>query len=209
MKLTPTQGWRSTISRRVSEREIRRRVIFSNLRRSTARHDVISKYVRGHVPIIYREFFAMMIGALITFWIAAVSLSFLFHVSALYTYAVLGLVYSIQATYYKYRLSTDPNYKIPKCRCNARQNENMEKVLKSSESAILRVPNSLLAVLFYSALIIANYFGRTDMLVPIALLAFCASAYLTYVMVTKIGSLCANCINISALNILILLQLLL
>jgi len=35
-----------------------------------------------------------------------------------------------------------------------------------------------------------------------------ASAYLSYVMIRKVSALCGTCINISALNVLILLQLL-
>ena len=37
----------------------------------------------------------------------------------------------------------------------------------------------------------------------------CASAYLSYQMVVKIRSLCVNCVNVSALNLLILVWVLL
>lgn len=200
MKLTTTSGWRSTISRRVREREIQRQIMYNNLR----------KYVRDRVPTLLREFLTMIVGSLVAFWIIGELLMIVFHVSPFYTYAMLGLFYSIQSTYYKYRLSVDPNYKIPKCRCNARQrqNENMEQVLKSTDSTILRIPNSVFALLFYSVVLIMRYFGHLDTLVLVAVVAFCVSVYMSYVMVFKIGSLCANCINISTLNMLILLQVL-
>ena len=196
MKLTTTSGWRSTISHRVREREIQRQIMYNNL----------GKYVRDRVPPLFREFLRMIVGSLVAIWIIGELLLIVFHVSPFYTYAILGLFYSIQSTYYKYRLSVDPNYKIPKCRCNARHNENMEQVLKSTDSTILRIPNSVFAMLFYSVVLIMRYFGHLNTLVLVAVIAFCVSVYMSYVMIAKIGSLCANCINISALNMLILLQ---
>lgn len=199
MKPITTSGWRSTISRRVREREIQRQIRYNNLR----------KYVSERVPPLFREFLTMVVGALGAFWLIGELLLLVFHVSPFYTYAVFGLFYSIQSTYYKYRLSMDPNYKIPKCRCHARQNENMEHVLKSADSTILRIPTSVFALLFYCVSLIMRYFGHWNTLVLVAVVAFCVSAYMSYVMVARIGSLCRNCINISALNVLILLQLLL
>ena len=146
----------------------------------------------------------MMMGALLGFWIIGKLLEYTLHINPLYTFPVFGLLYSMQATYYKYRLSVDPNYKIPKCRCAGRQNDNMETVLQSRESTILGVPNSVLAIVFYSTLLIMSHFSHLDIMMPIAIVAFCESVYLSYVMVVKIGSLCENCINTSALNILIL-----
>ena len=198
MKPIITSGWRSTISRRVREREIQRQIRYNNL----------LKYVRDRVSPLFREFLSMVVGSLGAFWLIGELLLLVFHVSPFYTYAVLGLFYSIQSTYYKYRLSVDPHYKIPKCRCKARQNENMEQVLKSVDSTILRIPNSVFALLFYSVVLIMRYFGHLNTLVLVAIVAFCVSAYMSYVMIAKIGTLCANCINISALNMLILLQVL-
>jgi hypothetical protein len=40
----------------------------------------------------------------------------------------------------------------------------------------------------------------------LAILAVLGSLYLSYVMVVKITSLCGTCINVAALNVLILLQ---
>lgn len=198
MKLTSTSGWRSPISRRVREREIQRQIRYNNL----------LKYVRDRVPPLFREFLTMIVGSLVAFWLIGELLLIVFHVSPFYTYVVLGLFYSIQSTYYKYRLSVDPDFKIPKCRCNARQNENMEQVLKSTDSTILRIPNSVFAMLFYCVLLILRYFGHLNTLLLVAVVAVCVSVYMSYVMIAKVGSLCANCINISTLNMLILLQVL-
>jgi uncharacterized membrane protein len=208
MRLIPIHEWRSTISRRVSEREIRRQIMYNHLRKTAAGHDGLANYVRNHVPHIFREFIGMLMGSLFAFWIIGKVLSYALYANPLYTYALFGLFYSAQSAYYKHRLSKDPDYRIPKCRCNGRQNENTAKVLNSRESVILRIPSSVFAALYYFTLLIIRYFGYLDTVTPVAIVALCASAYLSYVMVVKIGSLCANCINISALNILILFQVL-
>jgi len=200
--------WWNTIFQRVRKRDIRRQIMYNNFRKASARHNLLSNFVAVHVPPILREFLEMMIGSLLGLLIIVKLLEYALHINPLYILPVFGLLYAIQATYYKYRLSVDPNYKIPKCGCANRQNENMEMVLRSRESTILGVPNSVLAIVFYSTLLTMNYFRQVDIAMLAAIVAFCGSVYLSYVMVNKIGSLCENCINISALNILILLHVL-
>jgi uncharacterized membrane protein len=101
----------------------------------------------------------------------------------------------------------DPGYKIPKCRCAGRGDDNTETVLKSRQSAILRIPNSVLGVAVYIAFLLSVYLGHTGTAMSLAVVAVLASAYLSYIMVVKIAGLCANCINVAALNVLILWQL--
>jgi uncharacterized membrane protein len=116
-------------------------------------------------------------------------------------------VYSLQSTYYKYRLSTDPEFAIPSCRCASKRLEGTETVLRSRQSAILGVPNSLVAVAVYSAIALAAVIGDGRIALALAIVAVLASSYLSYVMLAKIRSLCSLCINIAALNVLILWQL--
>jgi uncharacterized membrane protein len=201
-------GWWSVISKRVRERDIQRQVMYNNIRKASTRHNDIANFVAGRVPAIILKFLEMMLGSLLGFWIIGKLLEYTLHLNQLYTFPVFGILYSMQATYYKYRLSVDPNYKTPKCRCAGSRNGNMEKVLQSKESAILGVPNSVWAAVFYSTLLIAMYFRYLAIMTPVAIVAFFGSMYLSYVMVVKIGSLCENCINIIALNILILFQIL-
>ena len=182
--------------------------MYDNVRKAGARPNYLADFVATHVPAILLEFLKMMMGSLLGFWLIGKLLEYTLDINPLYTFPVFGLLYSMQATYYKYRLSVDPNYEIPKCRCAGRQNDNMKTVLQSRESAILGVPNSVLAAVFYSTLLIMSYFGHLDIVMTVAIMAFCGSVYLSYVMVVKIGSLCKNCIDIGALNILILFQVL-
>ena len=189
--------WLSATSRRVRDKDILRQILYRRLASEVARR----------LPVLLPEYLKLLMGSLLGFWVSAKLLAYFFHANPLYTLSVFGLVYSIQATYYKYRLSVDPDYKIPKCRCGGRQNENAEKVLLSTESAILRIPSSVLGVALYAALPLLVYAGRADMAMPLAIVAVLASAYLGYVMVVKIGGVCVNCINLAALNVLILWQL--
>jgi uncharacterized membrane protein len=125
----------------------------------------------------------------------------------LYSLAVFGLVYSLQATYYKYRLSTDPDYKVPKCRCAGSRNDNTEVVLQSRESATLGIPKSVFGAVLYSALFVMVYAQDTEAALSLAIIAVLMSVYLSYVMVIRVKSLCMNCINVASLNALILWQL--
>jgi len=201
-------GWWSIISRRVHQREIRRQILFNDVRKIGLRRNYLGSYMADRIPVLLPEFLKMMIGSLLALWIIAKLLGYVFHASPLYTFAVFGLIYSVQATYYKYRLSVDPNYRIPKCRCVGYRDGDTETVLKSKESAILRVPNSVFGAVFYSTLLVLAYLKHIEAVRLVATVAVVVSAYLSYVMVVKIGSLCVNCINVGALNVLILLQVL-
>jgi uncharacterized membrane protein len=191
-------GWLDAIVRRVREREIRRQILFNRT----------SRYMEGHVPVLLPDFLKMLMGSLIGFWVIVTLLSYIPHANPLYTLPVFALLFSLQAAYYKYRLSVDPGYKIPKCRCAGRGDDNTETVLKSRQSAILRIPNSVLGVAVYVALLLSVYLGHTGTAMSLAVVAVLASAYLSYVMVVKITSLCVNCVSVAALNLLILWRLL-
>jgi len=190
--------WQGALARSVGERDVKRQVRYNDLR----------KLVNAHVPEIFREYFTMIVGGLIAFWLVAELLFLAFHVQPLYTYVSLGLLYALQSTYYKYRLWKDPNYKIPKCRCNSRPNENMAQVLKSKSSVVMHIPISALAILFYVLLGVAWYVGYANATLVIAVAALCISAYMSYTMIHRIGSLCSICVNITALNVLIMVRLL-
>lgn len=197
----------SAISRRVHEREIRRQILANRIPKSL-RSDYLLRCVAGRIPALLPDLIKLMIGSFFAFWLIGKLLDYVFYATPLYTFAALGFMYSVQATYYKYRLSLDPGYKIPRCGCAGFRDDNTEKVLTSSKSAIWKIPNSVLGAVLYSALIVLSYLRHTDSVRLVAFIALVVSAYLSYIMVVKIGSLCINCINVSALNVLILLQVL-
>src|SRR6266516_2500977 len=180
------------ISRRVREREVRRQLLHNRLRKATVRR----------VPSLLPEFLKVATASLIGFWIIAELLAYVSGPRPLYTLTVLGLVYSLQVTYYRYKLSADPGYRIPRCNCAGGGNDDTETVLRSRHGALLRIPNSVLGVALYSALFVYVYDRDAALLLEI--LAVLESLYLSYAMVVKITSLCATCINVAALNVLIL-----
>ncbi len=186
-----------TIFHRAREREIRGRIL----------HERIRQALVSRLPAELPDFLQMLLGSLIGFWILAALLSYFADVKPLYIFAGLGLVYSLQLTYYKIKVSLDPTYTIPKCRCAGRANDKTELVLRSRESAILGTPNSVISTLLYAALFVVLSTGTHGVALALGVLAVVGSTYLSYVMVVRIASLCPTCVNIVALNALILWQL--
>jgi uncharacterized membrane protein len=204
--VTQMSQWWRTISRRAGEREVRRLVWYGHTRRALADGASFIDDFGDWFPAIWRDFAKIMSGALLAFWLTGYLLSAAAGVEPLLVYLLLALFYSAQSTYYEYRLAADPDYKIPKCRCaKTPRSIDTEKVLKSTEGELLSwVPNSLLAAIFYAALLTLACDRQLFAVGSLALAACLFSAYLGYVMVSRIGSLCTNCINIGALNVLVL-----
>ena len=198
-------GWWNEIRRRVRDRDIERQILYSRVRQAGVR-PYLERYLPGGLPALVPEFLKTLLGTVIAFWIIASLLSYFVHARPLYTLAAFGLFYSLQATYYKYRLAVNPDYQIPKCKCAGAAKDGTETVLKSGASAILGIPTSALGVVLYAALLLLVSAGLAGPAMLMAVLAMVASAYLAYVMVARIGGLCSTCINIAALNVLILWQ---
>jgi uncharacterized membrane protein len=195
--------WLAPIERRVREREIRRQLLHSRVRHGISALGLVARPVSGPLP----EFLRTLGGSLLGLWIIALLLEYTTGARSVWTFAVLGIVYSLQATYHKHKLSVDPSYRIPRCGCTGRRDDDSEAVLRSRGSAILGVPNSVLALALYPGLLLLLYTGHGETATLLASAAVAASAYLSYVMVARLASLCATCINVVALNVLILWQL--
>jgi uncharacterized membrane protein len=201
------QGWWDSIARRAGERDRRRQILYNDVRKAVLHRNVIAQFVEEYIPEIVGEFFKMIAGSLIGFWVIGKLLAYVFHVNSLYTFSVLGLVFSVQATYYKYRLSANPDFKIPKCKCSGHRADSTTTVLQSGQSALLGIPISMLGAVFYAALVMLSYFRHPEGVAFLVVGGVAVSAYLSYGMVSKIGGLCANCVNVAALNILLLIRL--
>ncbi len=199
-------GWRSAMSRRMRESDARRQHLENHLRRIGARL-VPGGYAREGTGELLAEFLKTVLGAIIGLWIIASVIAYFFGAKPVYTLATLGLFYSLQAAYYKYRLALDPGYTIPKCKCAGRRNDNTKAVLLSKESAMLKVPNAVVGAFVFVALALLVYTGRERGALLLAGVAVLASVYLGWVMVVKIANLCNTCMNIAAVNVLILWQL--
>ena len=193
----------SDIRRRARERNIERELLFNDTRKSMILA-YLSARSRDRFPALLPEFLKVIAGSMIGFWLIAVALSFLFSATPVYTYAVLGLVFSLQATYYKRQLATNPEFKVKRCNCAGARRDGTESVLTSSASTILGVPNSLLGSVLYAVLLFLLYRSDAGAALLVTIAAALVSGYLAYVMVARIKALCSTCINIAALNALIL-----
>jgi uncharacterized membrane protein len=197
------------ISHRVQERENLRQFRFNNTRKAVIRSRIAAhNSLTGRIPALIREFAKALLGALVGFLVIAKLLAYLANVHEIYTFSVLGLFYSAQSTYYKYKLAADPGFKIPSCRCASRSADGTESVLRSRHSAIASIPNSVFAAAFFCAVLILTAVAHTRMALPLAVADVAVSIYLSYIMLVRVRSLCVICINITALGALILWQLL-
>ena len=197
------------ISRRAREREMLRQLRYNDARKAAVRgRSAVRSYLATRTPALAREFLGTLLGALVGFLVIAELLAHVAGVSQIYTFSAFGLVYSLQSTYYKYRLAVDPGFKIPSCRCARRGADGTEGVLRSRYSAILGIPNSVYAAAYFVAVPVLAGVAGSRAALPLAVVAIAASSYLSYIMLAKIRSLCATCISIAALSALILWQLL-
>ncbi len=201
-------GWPlDAISHRVREREILRHLRFNNTRKAAMRSRIAAhNSLADRVPVLIREFAKTLLGALVGFLIIAKLLSYLANVHEIYTFSVLGLFYSAQSTYYKYKLASDPEFKIPSCRCAGRGADGTKSVLQSQHSTIAGIPNSVFAAAFFCATLILTAAGQTRMAFPLAAAAVAVSIYTSYIMLARVRNLCAICVNITALCALIIWQ---
>ena len=200
-------NWANSINSRVAEREVRRQIDFNRVRKFVYSR-LADLRSTSPVPALLAEFLKMLAGSMLAFFAIGWALGRFLHVRPLLLFPVLGFMYSAQATYHKCRLSANPSYRIPKCKCAGRRNDGTESVLRSSHSAWLGVPNSLFAAAIYLGLLLSVVFQQGNTIHALVTVLVLASTYLSYVMIRKVSALCGTCINLSALNVLILLQIL-
>jgi len=160
----------------------------------------------SRVPPLLADYLKMLSASILGFWVLTALLALVSPVTPLQSLPVLGLLFAGQATFYKYKLKTDPTFKVPSCGCGASRADHTGAVLQSDASSTAGVPNSVLAGVVYVGQLAAVSLGQRDITIALAVPAVIASAYLGYVMVFGLRSLCSICVNIAALNTLILLQ---
>jgi uncharacterized membrane protein len=202
-------GTMGAISRRVREREVLRQLRYNDARKAAIRgRGAVRDYLATRTPALAREFLGTLLGALVGFLVIAELLAHIAGVSQIYTFSAFGLVYSLQSTYYKYKLAGDPDFKIPSCRCARRSVDGTEGVLRSRYSATLGIPNAVYAAAYFVTVPVLAAVAGSRAALPLAVVAIAASIYLSYIMLAKVRNLCATCISIAALSALILWQLL-
>ncbi len=199
-------GWWSDMMQRARERDTERLLLYDRTRLAT-KQKWMAVSARSPFPAMLAEYLKVLAGSVIGFWLLAWPVSAFFDSSRLYTYAVLGLLFSLQATHHKYRLAKDPEYELRRCNCGGARKDGTKAVLQSSASAVAGIPTSLLGVAIYGVFLGMIYSGQMGIALVLATAGLVASAYLAFVMIARIGALCATCINIAALNVLLVWQL--
>ncbi len=186
-----------------------RQLRYNGARKAAIRgRSAVRIYLTTRTPALAQEFLGTLLGALVGFLVIAELLAHFAGVSQIYTFSAFGLLYSLQSTYYKFKLAADPGFKIPSCRCARRGADGTEGILQSRHSATLGIPNSVYAAVFFVAVPVLAAVADSRAALPLAVVAVAASSYLSYIMLARIRSLCATCISIAALSALILWQLL-
>jgi uncharacterized membrane protein len=192
--------------RRARERDTERVLLYDRTRQATLATWLAAR-ARSPFPALLPEYLKVLAGNILGFWLLAWPVVGIFDVPRLYTYAVLGLVFSLQASHHKYRLAQDPTYKVRRCNCGGARKDATEVVLQSSASTIAGIPTSLLGAAIYGALLALIHAGYMGTAQVIAAAGLVVSAYLAFIMIARLGALCSTCINIAALNVLIVWQL--
>src|SRR5688572_21910489 len=95
---TATPSWWSEIRRRARERDIERLVWYNGTRKATLAAYLKAR-AQGRFPELLPEYLKMLLGSMLGFWLIALLLSYFFHAQPLYTYGVLAIVFSLQASY--------------------------------------------------------------------------------------------------------------
>ena len=159
------------------------------------------------LPPALRDVARMLAAAALGFGLLTELLAWLTPVEPLPALTGLALLFSAQATSYSVKLARDPDYEVPGCGCGTSVNDDSTAVLRSPQSRILGIPTSAYGVLLYTGLLVAVVADLPAATVGLALAAGLASLLLGYVMVVRLASVCTLCVNVAALNLLILIQL--
>lgn len=194
--------WRQAITRRVRDSEVERQLLYNRARRIDVRA-WLARFLPESAANLLGEFLKTLSGSVIGLWGLTWLLRWAFDLDATLAYAGFGLLFSLQATYYKLRLMRDPTFKIPKCRCAGRNHDNSEAVLSNRSSNVVGVPISAIAAALYVAIVVLRFGDQPTAGLALAVAAVLFSAYLAFLMITSIRDLCFTCINIAAVNLLL------
>jgi len=144
-------------------------------------------------------------------------------INRIYLYFVVGFMVSTLASYYKFRVWLNPDYK-PDCDCTSESPSSQQEslipstddmmngvftVLDHKKSALVfNIPNTVLGMMFYVLMIWINYYLPLNMANSITLIftviSCIGSVYLWYTMITEVKSVCVLCSTIHAVSFLTL-----
>lgn len=114
-----------------------------------------------------------------------------------YVMALLGLMFSLQLAYYKYKLAKDPDFKVPSCKCSTSSVVDMKKVIAYD----MPISLATVGIVRYTGVLFSLYMNWS---VPFfAFISALSAIPFAYIMIYKIKALCSLCINIHVINLLL------
>lgn len=139
----------------------------------------------------------------------------IFDFDQMYLFYLVGLLVSIKATHYKYKIWKDPSFKSKYCNCtnnDSFQQTKLKGILKVLDhkkgSIIFNIPNSVFGVILYTLLLTLYSMNLTSYLITsISIISFLASLYLWLIMVFDVKTICILCMTIHSVNFLTFLYL--
>ena len=170
--------------------------------------DATVRHLRERLPALVADYLNMLIGALLGLWLFAWLAERYLGAPAPYVLSAFGMLYALQAAWYGARLTADPAFKVPKCGCAGGAKDNPDAVLRSAHGRVGGVPNAVLAVGFYVGFALLTRLELHPVALCAAGVSVLVGAWLGYVMVTRIRALCANCVSMFAVNILLVITML-
>lgn len=117
--------------------------------------------------------------------------------------SIIGLIISLYSLYLKIKLNNNPTHK-PICDIN--KNISCTKALSSKYSSLLKIPNSIFGLIFYSIIAILSIFNLITFIFYIAIISIIISLYLAMISYIKMKNFCIICTMIYIINILILIS---
>ena len=162
---------------------------------------------RGRLPQALGDYLRLLVSSVVGLGILTAIVAWLSPAEPLLILSALGLLFSGQAASYSVRLARDPDFTVPGCGCGVDVADDTATVLRSREGKLVGVPSPFLGVVLYTGLLGAVALDSSAAVVALAVVAGLTSAYLGYVMVVRIASVCSLCVSVAAINLLLLLHL--
>lgn len=162
---------------------------------------------RGRLPRALGDYLRLLASSVVGLGILTALIAWLTPAEPELVLAAFGLLFSIQAASYSVRLARDPDFTVPGCGCGVDVADDTATVLRSHEGKLFGVPGPFLGVVLYAALLGAVVLDMPAAVVALAVVAGLTSAYLGYVMVVRLASVCSLCVSVTAINLLLLLHL--
>ena len=158
---------------------------------------------KSKLSLLYDGIISFLI-AVILIHISSTIFQNLFGIKKLSIFYFVGWSVSMLATYYKFRIWMNPDFKSD-CGCEGGDKiYGILSVLDHKKGSILfGVPNSVFGILYYGFMLTMTYtlFSATNDLRKYAsLFTACGSLYLWFTMIFQVGFNCVLCITLHAVN---------